>query len=201
MLDRVSLRDIPVVTMVLMVISILTWLAYELGMGLQVRYAFFISKYVMQPYLIEVMNGEVWRLVTPIFIHFSIIHILFNMLCMAVFASAVERKYGTVHYIILVLVIAILSNYAQYLYGGPGFGGMSGVVYGIFGYLWMQSKFNPWSGLAIHNQEIMFIMAWFVLCWTGLLGPIANMAHTVGLLMGIIWGYSQALYINSNKKR
>lgn len=215
MLDRLSFKDIPTVTLVLVAISVLTYLAWLSGMDRQIRTAFFISAYRVLPgfetlgnAMPEVMQGQVWRLVTPVFIHFSIMHIVFNMLCMLVLAGPIEKKYGKTYFILMVLVIAVVSNVAQlmyggsyFTYGGPRFGGMSGVVYGIFGYLWMQSKFNPWSGLMIHDQEIMFIMIWFVACWLGLLGPIANMAHTVGLLGGLAWGYGHATYVNHRRKR
>ncbi len=197
MLDRISLRDIPTVTLVLVATSILTFLAMQSGFDTSI---FFISKY-RNSGLTAVMNGEVWRLVTPIFLHFGILHIVFNMLVMLVFAGAIEKKYGKVYFIIMVLVFAIASNVGQLLYAGANFGGMSGVVYGIFGYLWMQTKFNPWSGLLIHDQEIIFIMIWFVAAWFGLLGNIANMAHTIGLVGGLAWGYGHAMLVNKRPGR
>ncbi len=199
MLDRISLTDIPRVTLVLVATSILTFAAMNLGRGHEVQSLFMMSKYVVG--LHEVMNGELWRLVTPIFIHFGILHLLFNMIGMLAFSGAIEKKYGKVYFIAMVLVFAIASNMGQYLYSGAGFGGMSGVLYGIFGYLWMQSKFNPWSALMLHDQEIAFIMILFVASWLGLLGNIANMAHTIGLLSGLAWGYGHAMYANRRRGR
>lgn len=199
MLDRVSFKDIPTVTLILVVISVLTFVAMQMGMHREVQTVFLISRYTVG--LSEIMNGQIWRLITPIFIHYGILHILFNMLLMLVFAAPIEKKYGKVYFSIMVLLFAVTSNLGQFLYSGTGFGGMSGVVYGIFGYLWMQSKFNPWSGLVIHDQEIAFIMILFVAAWTGILGNIANMAHTIGLLGGLAWGYSHAMYVNQRRKR
>ncbi|VAW77989.1 Rhomboid protease GlpG [hydrothermal vent metagenome] len=199
MLDRISLTDIPRVTLVLVATSVLTFVAMQMGRGHEVQRLFMISGYVIG--LSEVMNGEWWRLVTPIFVHFGILHILFNMIGLLVFAGAIEKKYGKVYFILMVLVFAITSNVGQFMYSGPLFGGMSGVVYGIFGYLWMQSKFNPWSTLMLHDQEIGFIMILFVASWLGLLGNIANMAHTIGLLSGLAWGYGHAVYANRRRRR
>ena len=76
--------------------------------------------------------------------------------------------------VVLVLVIAAVSNVGQYLMSGPSFGGMSGVVYGLLGYVWMQGKFNPASGLALHKQTVTLMIIWFFLCLSGLMGNIAN---------------------------
>jgi GlpG protein len=92
-----------------------------------------------------------------------------------------------------VVATGIASNVAQYaLTGSPLFGGMSGVVYGLLGYAWMQSRFNPTFGLALHTSTVTMMLVWYVLCWTGMLGPIANWAHTAGLAMGVAWGFLAA---------
>ena len=85
------------------------------------------------------------------------------------------------------------SDLQYFICDSPYFGGMSGVVYGLLGYCWMQGKFNPAFGAVLNKQTVIMMLGWFVLCWTGLLGPIANWAHTAGLLAGILWGYLEAV--------
>lgn len=140
----------------------------------------------------EVRRGQVWRLFTPIFLHFGILHVLFNMLWLRDLGSMVEARKGTRKLLMLVLVLAGTSNFGQYLISGPNFGGMSGVVYGLLGYIWMQGKFNPASRLSLQRQTVTFMIAWFFLCLTGLVGPVANAAHAVGLALGIAWGFLAA---------
>ena len=138
----------------------------------------------------DVLSGEVWRIITPIFIHFGILHLLFNMMWLWDMGRALEVLKGRLFLGLFVAVTGIASNLAQYVITqSPNFGGMSGVVYALLGYIWMQGRFNRASGLALHQSTVVMMIGWFVLCWTGLLGPIANWAHTGGLLIGMAWGF------------
>jgi len=75
---------------------------------------------------------------------------------------------------------------------------MSGVVYGLFGYIWMRGKFDPASGLFIDQRSVILMMVWFGLCFTGWVGPIANIAHGGGLAVGALWGWLSAWWANRN---
>jgi membrane associated rhomboid family serine protease len=102
---------------------------------------------------------------------------------------ALELLKGRVFLGVFVLVTGIASNIAQYVVTqSPNFGGMSGVVYALLGYVWMQGRFNRAFGFTLHQSTVIMMIGWFVLCWIGLLGPIANWAHTAGLLIGMAWG-------------
>ena len=141
------------------------------------------------PVFANILSGEVWRLVTPIFVHFGILHILFNMMWMWDLGRSLELLKGRLFLGLFVAVSGIASNIAQYVItASPLFGGMSGVVYALLGYFWMQGRFNRAFGVALHQSTVTMMIAWYVLCWTGLLGPIANWAHTAGLAVGIVWG-------------
>jgi membrane associated rhomboid family serine protease len=93
----------------------------------------------------EVRHGEIWRLLTPIFIHFNLMHIVFNMLMLRDMGSLVESRQGPKVLILLVVTIGIGSNLGQYFYNGPEFGGMSGVLYGLLGYIWLRGQCDPAS--------------------------------------------------------
>ncbi|MBE3123540.1 MAG: rhomboid family intramembrane serine protease [Planctomycetes bacterium] len=141
-----------------------------------------------QPGLPEILGGQVWRVLTPIFLHFGVMHLLFNMWWLHDLGGLVENRLGTLRLALLVLGIAAVSNLAEFFLESPVFGGMSGVVYGLMGYIWMRGRYDPASGLHLKQQDTVAMLIWFVLCWVGLLGPIANVAHTAGLVMGIVWG-------------
>ena len=68
------------------------------------------------------------------------------------------------------------------------FGGMSGVLFGLFGYAWMRGRYDPGSGLTLHPSSVNYMLFWMLLCMTGLIGSIANTAHVVGLLIGMLCG-------------
>jgi GlpG protein len=149
----------------------------------------------------EIRNGQVWRLVTPIFCHFSFLHIFFNMLWLRDLGRMIEAKKGRILLLLLVFLIGAISNLGQFYMGGPifrdapgpMFGGMSGVVYGLLGYVWMHARFDPWAGLHVSRETVIMMIIWFFLCLSGLMG-IANAAHGVGFLTGIAWGYLAALW-------
>lgn len=137
----------------------------------------------------ELATGQLWRLVTPIFIHFSPLHLIFNLLMLQRFGGAVEFRKGWLRLLGMVLVIAVTSNVGQYVVSGPAFGGMSGVVYGLFGYIWARGRYHPEDDLAMPPNLAFLMMAWFVICFSGAVGAVANTAHAAGLGMGCLLGY------------
>lgn len=134
--------------------------------------------------LIEIQNGQYWRLLTPILVHFGFLHLLFNMMWLWDLGGVIESRWSTLHLAALVLVIGASSNLVQYLMDGALFGGMSGVVYGLLGYLYVLGQLRPDLGLQVPQQIMLFMLLWFALCWSGLLGGIANWAHSIGLVSG-----------------
>ncbi len=157
-------------------------------------------------YLNDILRGEVWRLVTPIFLHFGLVHLLFNMTMLWQLGATVEARRGMWRYLAFVLACAVASNLAQYAVGGthwengplihssPLFGGMSGVLYGLFGYIWMKSRYEPALGLSLSPQLVVWMIVWLFVCITGVVGPVANFAHFAGLIVGVIIGVAPHLW-------
>lgn len=142
----------------------------------------------------DIRAGEIWRIFTPMFLHFGPLHLLFNMLWLHSLGGAIEMRRGTIRFGLLILFLAAASNTAQYWWSGPTFGGMSGVVFGLFGYVWIKSSFDPGAGLYIDPGNVMMMMFWLVLCMTGLVGRIANAAHLVGLMSGVAVAFAPIVW-------
>ena len=177
-------------TMVLMILCILAGLATRLGQDSTWLPWLWISNLPpLDPLrfwrsLDEIAAGQVWRLFTPVFLHFSLWHLVFNLLWLQDLGTLLENKIGTWRFAGLVALVAALSNLAQYVAGGAGFGGMSGVVYGLFGYLWMRGRLDFRFGVAISPLTSGLLMVYLAVGIFGLVGPTANAAHFSGLLAG-----------------
>jgi GlpG protein len=143
-------------------------------------------------FLPEVRGGQLWRLFTPMFIHFGVLHLMFNMLWLFQLGNMLEGRQGHLHFALLVAGLAAASNVAQYAVHGPDFGGMSGVIYGLFGYIWIRGRLDPGSGLFIDPRTALIMIVWFFACMTGLLGQVANVAHGTGLILGSAYGFLSA---------
>lgn len=187
-------------TFALIAISVIVALYSKMGSATEPIMRLFMTDFMVEgsfmgwhPGLPEIRHGELWRLITPIFIHFGVMHILFNMLWLRDLGSMIEARQSTGRLALLVVVIGVCSNLAQYYYSGPVFGGMSGVVYGLLGYIWIRGKFDPGSGLFLHPQTVIMMLIWFVACFTPLVPHVANTVHAVGLVIGIVWGYLSSL--------
>jgi GlpG protein len=139
-------------------------------------------------------NGQIWRLITPIFLHFGIFHIVFNSLWLWDLGRRLEALQGVWPYLITVAVMAMAGNVSQYLWSGNAyFGGMSGVVYGLVGYIAVRKYCAPDPLLNIPTGIIIFMLAWLLICMSGVLEllmsvGIANSAHVGGLIAGMLIG-------------
>jgi GlpG protein len=182
-------------TVALIAISVAVAIFSRLGQNDDILGGLFITQYRLRDgygALPEIVHGQVWRLLTPIFIHLGIMHLVFNMLWLKDLGSMIEKLVSTRLLLAQVIVIGVASNLGQYYFAGPFFGGMSGVVYGLLGYVWMKSRFDPASGLFLDKQTVIWMIGWFFLCVAKVIPSVANYAHGVGLVIGMIWGFASA---------
>jgi GlpG protein len=202
----------PPITLALVVIASLVSLATDFGSPTKnnslgntlVNELMFISSANIQEQVADsgrittpaasILQGEVWRVITPIFLHLRPLHLLFNLFALIPLGRIVERGEGTIRYSMFILAAAIIPNLMQGLlppacFGSPLFGGLSGVAYALFGFLWVKTTLQPQMGIYFPTSTIILMMLWLVLGFTGQVGPIANMAHLGGLLVGLASGW------------
>jgi GlpG protein len=137
----------------------------------------------------EIRAGQLWRLVTPIFLHGGLVHLLFNMLWLYQLGEQIEVQESSLYFAVIALVLAVSCNTAQYVVSGPLFVGMSGVVYGLLGYLWMMTRWQVSTTYLLSQQTVMLMLLWLGLCLVGIIPHVANTEHVVGLLIGVVWGF------------
>ncbi|HLP75833.1 MAG TPA: rhomboid family intramembrane serine protease, partial [Candidatus Paceibacterota bacterium] len=192
---------VGVLTYVLIVVCVIVAIYSKLGTDGDVLRHLFITDPELGGggFLPEVMAGQVWRLFTPMFIHFGPIHLIFNMMWLYQLGCMIEARRSSLNLLAVIATTALLSNLAQYVVTGfPKFGGMSGVVYGLAGYVWIRGTYDRASGLFLDRQSVTILLVWLVICYTGIMGPVANTAHLVGLIAGMIWGGISALFAKSS---
>ena len=186
-------RNIPV-TALLITLSIGVAVVTRLGLDNNANVRFQFAEWVSDAAtgrLVPMSLGELlrtgqWhRWISPIFLHFNPMHLLFNMSATLAYGQAIERRSGSFRFLGIVLLIAVVSNTSQYLVSGPRFGGMSGVDFGLFGFLWMKSRFVADYDVFMSREYVLYSLFFAGMCVFGAFGPIANTAHFTGMFTGM----------------
>ncbi|WP_260261987.1 rhomboid family intramembrane serine protease GlpG [Vibrio intestinalis] len=138
---------------------------------------------------------QLWRWLSHGLLHFSIMHIAFNLLWWWQLGGDIEQRLGTGKLVQLFIFSAALSGIGQYWVEGANFGGLSGVVYALVGYTWLMGVRAPQFGLSMPKPVFGFMIAWLVLGYIQPVMAIANTAHLVGLIAGLL----VALFDSSRK--
>ena len=201
-----QVRMSPVTALVLLA-SIIVGAVTLLGENLQTMgWLTFLPFRVMGEYIQftpladSLASGQWWRLVTPMLIHFGILHLAMNGMWYWELGRRIEVRQGSINLLGLTLLFSLVSNYAQYAYGGPSlFGGLSGVLYGLLGHCWIFQLLSPNPAYRLPRGVLAMMLIWLVLCMSGLIsmigfGEIANAAHVIGLLIGCLTGLLGGLY-------
>jgi Uncharacterized membrane protein (homolog of Drosophila rhomboid) len=190
---------VGIVTYGMIIASIILFVYTKMGRDFEALQPFLIADPSLRLSLGDVFAGPLWRLFTPIFLHFGLLHIVFNMMWLYQLGSMIEARRGSFHFIALVAFLAVFSNLAQLIISGRSyFGGMSGVVYGLAGYVWLRGKLDRASGLFLDTQSILILLVWQLICFTQIVGRIANWAHIGGLVAGLVVAWIASLLATRN---
>lgn len=139
-----------------------------------------------------IRRGEYWRLLTCILPHGGVMHLIFNVYWMWVLGTCVEETFGPLRTALLVVVLGVGSSAYEFAFldGGTG---LSGVVYGLFGLIWVLGSYDQRFSDVIDARTIQIFVAWFFFCiiLTALnVMPVANFAHGTGALLGALVGFN-----------
>lgn len=145
---------------------------------------------------------ELWRLISPIFLHFSFWHIAFNLVIFIVFASKIEQCLGKTKLIFLLVSSAAIGNISQYIANdfNGNFGGISGVVNALIAYVSIVSlaKNIPANFKSIPGLLLVIIIFVFINLIFNF--GVANACHVAGIIVGAIIGLVDYQSLNSGKK-
>lgn len=134
--------------------------------------------------------AQFWRWLTPIVLHFSLTHLVFNLCWWALLGYKIEQHTSSATLLQLTLSSAVVSNGLQLALAGPNFGGLSGVVYALFGYCWLSDKLKGTQYYPVTNGLAAFMVLWLLLGFMDVLWvSMANWAHLGGLVCGLVWAW------------
>ncbi|GAL37882.1 GlpG protein [Vibrio maritimus] len=170
-----------VVTLAVMVICSVIFILQQLGLGNAIFAALHFPAFDGQQW-------QIWRWFSHALLHFSAMHIIFNLLWWWQLGGDIEQRLGAKKLLEIFLLSAAVSGTGQYWVEGANFGGLSGVVYALVGYLWMLTIKRPDLGLEIQKPIVGFMLVWLVLGFVQPFMAIANMAHLSGLAAGVLLG-------------
>lgn len=180
-------------------------------MGDELAYIAPLSFYTIilqpEPHLLsgwEHLVREPWRVLTPVWLHFGWLHLVFNSLWWWDLGRRIEQRQSSKRLVWLFCLIALLSNGAQAWEGVHLFGGLSGVIYGLLGYIWLYDRLRP-PVFFLPQGILIFMLIWLILGLTNAfsalgMGNMANMAHLGGLLAGLALAFIMAM-LESRKPR
>jgi len=132
-------------------------------------------------------EGEYWRILTPVFLHSGLRHVLFNSFALVIFGPALEQMLGKVKFISLYLMAGVAGNVATFIFGPEIYFhlGASGAVYGLFGvYLYMIVARKDLIDQG--SQQIVIIITLLGFIMTVLRPNINIYAHLFGYVSGLI---------------
>ena len=135
-------------------------------------------------------QGEIWRFVTPIFIHIGLLHLFFNSYALWMVGAQVEKLYGTARFLVLYVLTGVAGVVASYWYHPetPS-AGASGAIFGLFGVLLVfgykyRSEIPAAFQQAVGKGVLPVILINLVIGFT--IPQIDNSAHIGGLLAGAL---------------
>lgn len=139
-----------------------------------------------------------WRIWTPTFVHYTFMHLFTNGYLWWLLASKVESE-SRFQIIALTIISATVANLLQWSIAGPNFGGLSGVVYAVFAYIWVLSRCGGKTLYSIDTKLTLVILAFIPLSATGWFGKFADWAHIGGLITGALLAYGHLKIIGQFK--
>ena len=171
----------------LIALNVLFFLYLEITGSSEDAYFMYTKGAMFAPAVLE--DGEYYRLLTAMFMHFGIRHIMNNMLVLFVIGDNLERALGHVKYLIFYLLCGIGSNWVSMMAHSTDTmtvsAGASGAIFGVVGGLLYVVTANR-GQLEDLNTRQLVIMIFFSLYLGYTSTGVDNIAHLSGLVIGFV---------------
>jgi len=180
----------PTVTYVLLGLNILIFL---LQMGAEAVSGYdLLALYGMKINEL-IVDGELWRLFTPMFLHGSITHLAFNMYALFIFGRGLERYFGHFRFLLLYLLSGFAGNVISFAFSSSFSLGSSTSIFGLIAaegvFFYRNRRLFPGQARSAITNIVMIAAINFVI---GLSPGIDNWGHFGGLLGGLIFSWFAA---------
>ena len=171
----------------LIALNVLFFLYLEITGSSENVYFMYTKGAMSAPAVLE--DGEYYRLLTAMFMHFGIRHIMNNMLVLFVLGDNLERALGHVKYLIFYLLCGIGSNWVSMMAHSTDTmtvsAGASGAIFGVVGGLLYVVTANKGRLEDLSTRQLV-IMIFFSLYLGYTSTGVDNTAHLSGLVIGIV---------------
>lgn len=132
-----------------------------------------------------IIDGEWWRIISSMFLHIGILHLLMNMLALYYLGTAVERIYGSARFFIIYFLAGIGGGLASFAFTINVSAGASGAIFGLFGALLYFGLIHKKLFFQTMGRSVLFLIG-FNIVFGFLVPQIDNGAHLGGLICGFI---------------
>jgi rhomboid protease GluP len=179
----------PIVTWAIIAVNVAVWLS-------MLPFGGSTDPYVLVRFGIKVneliVAGQIWRLVTPIFLHIGIVHLAFNTYALYIFGPQIERFYGSLRYALIYLLSGIYGVLLSFLFSPHAAAGASGAIFGLIGteavfFFRYRNAFGQVGRQRLYN---ILLVIGYNLAFT-FVGPNIDIwGHLGGLMSGIALGWA-----------
>ena len=181
----------PYITYAVIVINVLIWAYINLKGGENFIYNFGTSRQGL-------LSGQVYRLITAVFMHQEMGHLFFNCFSLYIFGRETERILSRFNFVVIYLLTGFLASLFSALIGGSLAIGASGAIFGVIGALAAVSRMKAYEAQLMDYFTLVLYIAVSILI--GFSDPrIDNTAHVFGALSGFIIQYLYFKYKYSHK--
>lgn len=150
----------------------------------------------------RIVEGEYFRLITTMFLHASIPHLLFNMIALNAFGRDLEMIFGRKKFLAIYFVSGIVGSMGSFIFNDAVGVGASGAIFGLLGANLYLFSINPNAYKKIYGNDILVLIA-INLAYGFMVPQIDNSAHLFGLIGGYLTSWAIGLRnekLNSKKR-